>query len=209
MELYKRIKKRREELGLSQEELAHRMGYKSRSSINKIELGLNDIPQSKIVEFAKALDISPAALMGFDDTSKMYQDETFENYLNKIGIPCEYVSLINPILSERPHHEKYYSITLFGKEYHLPIEKYNSMNINVISLVIEYATSGEPYYIDEFLKKFFSLSDIGKKRILDNINDLAQIYISDNTIVNAAHEIANASDEDNQFDENIMDDDNF
>ena len=39
MELYKRIRKRREELGMSQEELAKKMGYKSRSSINKIEMG--------------------------------------------------------------------------------------------------------------------------------------------------------------------------
>ena len=49
------IKKRREELGLSQEELAAKLGYKSRSSINKIELGLSDIPFSKITLFAKAL----------------------------------------------------------------------------------------------------------------------------------------------------------
>ena len=37
MELYKRIKARREKLGMSQEELATKLGYKSRSTINKIE----------------------------------------------------------------------------------------------------------------------------------------------------------------------------
>lgn len=68
MELYKRIKRRREELGLTQEELATKMGYKSRSSINKIEMGENDIPQSKIVQFAAALDATPAYLMGWDDS---------------------------------------------------------------------------------------------------------------------------------------------
>ena len=36
-EVYKRIRQRREELGLSQDELAKKLGYKSRSSINKIE----------------------------------------------------------------------------------------------------------------------------------------------------------------------------
>ena len=41
MELYKRIKARREELGMSQEELATKLGYKSRSTINKIEMGKN------------------------------------------------------------------------------------------------------------------------------------------------------------------------
>ena len=68
MELYKRIKSRREELGLSQEDLAFRLGYKSRSSINKIELGLNDIPQSKIKQFAEALNTTPAYLMGWEDS---------------------------------------------------------------------------------------------------------------------------------------------
>ena len=41
---YERIRRRREELGLSQDELAKKLGYKSRSSINKIEKGENDIP---------------------------------------------------------------------------------------------------------------------------------------------------------------------
>ena len=67
MELYQRIRKRREELGLSQEELAQKMGYKSRSSINKIEMGENDIPQSKIVQFARALNTTQAYLKGWED----------------------------------------------------------------------------------------------------------------------------------------------
>lgn len=66
MELYERIKKRREELNMSQEDLANKMGYKSRSSINKIELGKCDIPQSKIAAFAKALDTTPGELMGLN-----------------------------------------------------------------------------------------------------------------------------------------------
>lgn len=61
-----RIKEKRELLGLSQQDLANKLGYKSRSSINKIELGVNDIPQSRIVAFAKALDTTPAYLMGWE-----------------------------------------------------------------------------------------------------------------------------------------------
>lgn len=57
----------RKSLGLTQEELAKRLGYKSKSTINKIELGINDIPQSKIVKFAEALGTTPAELMGWDD----------------------------------------------------------------------------------------------------------------------------------------------
>lgn len=69
MNLGHRIKKRREELNISQEALAKRLGYKSRSSINKIELGLNDVTQSRIVAIAKALDTTPAYLMGWEDES--------------------------------------------------------------------------------------------------------------------------------------------
>lgn len=69
-DLAKRIKARREELGLSQTELALKLGYKSRSSINKIEKGNNEIPLSKLQEFADVLEISPAKLMGWDKEVK-------------------------------------------------------------------------------------------------------------------------------------------
>ncbi len=65
-----RIKECREKLGLTQDELAQITGYKSRSSINKIEKGGNDLPQSKIVAFAKALKTTPAYLMGWEDEKK-------------------------------------------------------------------------------------------------------------------------------------------
>lgn len=68
LEIYKRIRARREELGISQEELAKRLGYKSRSSINKIEKGENDIPQSKIMAFAQALQTRPERLMGWEQS---------------------------------------------------------------------------------------------------------------------------------------------
>lgn len=66
------IRKRREELELTQEELATKLGYKSKSTINKIEMGVNDITQSKIIAFAKALKTTPSYLMGWEEpeTSK-------------------------------------------------------------------------------------------------------------------------------------------
>lgn len=67
MTLYDRIRTRREQLNMSQEELAKRLGYKSRSTIAKIESGENDITQSKIVAFAKALGVKPGYLMGWED----------------------------------------------------------------------------------------------------------------------------------------------
>ena len=64
LELYKNIKARREELGLSQSELAELTGYTSKTSISKIESGHIDLPQSKIAIFADALRTTPGALMG-------------------------------------------------------------------------------------------------------------------------------------------------
>lgn len=62
-----RIKKRREELGMSQDELAERMGYKSRSTIAKIEKGVNDVVHSNVLKFAKALNVSVSSLTGFNE----------------------------------------------------------------------------------------------------------------------------------------------
>ena len=69
----KQIQSRRKQLGWTQEELAHKMGYKSKSSINKIEMGINDIPQSKIVKFAKELNTTPADLMGWENSAEKVQ----------------------------------------------------------------------------------------------------------------------------------------
>lgn len=70
--IYDRIRERRMQLGLSQEDLAIKMGYKSRSTINKIESGAVDIARNKIEKFAEALNTTPACLMGWDDTPNEY-----------------------------------------------------------------------------------------------------------------------------------------
>lgn len=67
MDMYEKIKKLRLQLGLSQDELAEKVGYTHRSSIGKVESGLVDLPQSKIQAFATALHTTPQYLMGFED----------------------------------------------------------------------------------------------------------------------------------------------
>ena len=61
-----RIRQRREALGISQEELAARLGYRSKSSITKIEKGINDIPQNKLLDFAAALETTAGWLLGLE-----------------------------------------------------------------------------------------------------------------------------------------------
>lgn len=74
--LYKNIRQRRIQLGLSQDDLANALGYKSRSTIAKIEAGENDLTQSKIEAFAKVLKTTPATLMGIDTDTYYLNPET-------------------------------------------------------------------------------------------------------------------------------------
>ncbi|HBL83385.1 MAG TPA: hypothetical protein DDZ99_00525 [Clostridiales bacterium] len=60
------IKTLREERAMTQEQVAELMGYSHKSSINKIELGKSDLPQSKLVAFAKIFNVSPCELLGLD-----------------------------------------------------------------------------------------------------------------------------------------------
>lgn len=70
MKIADRIKARRLELGMTQDELAKKLGYKGKSSINKIEGGSQDLPQKKIELIAKALDTTPEYIMGWTEVQE-------------------------------------------------------------------------------------------------------------------------------------------
>lgn len=63
MDMYDRIRNRRKELKMTQDELAKLTGYNDRSSIAKIEAKKADLSQSKIIAFAEALKVSTSYLM--------------------------------------------------------------------------------------------------------------------------------------------------
>lgn len=66
MNIYDRIKHLRLQRNLSQQELAELVGYKTASAINKIELGLRDINQTKVKKFAEALNTTTNYLINGD-----------------------------------------------------------------------------------------------------------------------------------------------
>jgi phage repressor protein C with HTH and peptisase S24 domain/DNA-binding XRE family transcriptional regulator len=68
MNIGDRVKLLREQKGMTQEELANQLGYKSKSSVTHIERG-RDIPRSMVVKLADILDTTPAYLMGWEDHS--------------------------------------------------------------------------------------------------------------------------------------------
>ena len=77
--MYDRIKKWRDNLGWSQEELAKKVGYADKTSIAKIEAGKVDLPQSKIVAFSRALSTTTSYLM---DGENDYQPVTIAAHLD-------------------------------------------------------------------------------------------------------------------------------
>ena len=87
LKLYENIKNRRLELGLTQTQLADKLGYADKSMIAKIEKGSIDLPQSKILAFANALNLSPGDLMGWEDSSSSASDQTDTLFIEKYGQP--------------------------------------------------------------------------------------------------------------------------
>lgn len=77
--IYDRIKKLRNNFGWSQDELAKKVGYAEKTSIAKVEAGKVDLPQSKIVAFAKALHTTTTYLLDGDEN---YQPTTIAPHLN-------------------------------------------------------------------------------------------------------------------------------
>ena len=77
-EIVARIKKRREELNLSYEDLSKRTGFGS-STLQRYETGaINRIPIDRFEELAKGLEIEPYKLMGWDEDYLLSQDRKNE-----------------------------------------------------------------------------------------------------------------------------------
>lgn len=85
LDLYLNIKNLRLKKGLTQTELAKRLGYADKSMIAKIENGKVDLPQSKIVAFAKVFDVSPQYLMGWENDESYDIDNIYK--IDKISLP--------------------------------------------------------------------------------------------------------------------------
>lgn len=67
MTIGQRIKARRQEMKLSQRELAARLGYNDHTTLTRIEAGKVDLPQSRIEKIAEVLGVSIGYLMGWDE----------------------------------------------------------------------------------------------------------------------------------------------
>lgn len=88
-QLGKRIKARREELGMSQEQLAEKIGYKGKSTISMIEAGTRGLRHSKVMPLAEALQTTTDYIMGWERLTLMEEISGELNDLSKEDL--EYV----------------------------------------------------------------------------------------------------------------------
>ena len=82
MNLADKVRQRRMELGWSQEELSTRMGYKSRTSINKIENG-RPVTQKIIYRLSEVLDVPIEYLMGWEEEASTEKPATEDGFSEK------------------------------------------------------------------------------------------------------------------------------
>lgn len=101
-DIYQRIKYLRELNNMTQQELADKLGYKSRSTINKIENGMRDISQSQILDFANVFNVSPTYLMGLSEENPQPQDDEETIVLaRKLGsLNQGQINLINQMIEQ-------------------------------------------------------------------------------------------------------------
>ena len=124
MTIGERIKLRREELQMTQEELAQKLGYKSRSSINKIELGGNELTQRKITDIAHALQTTPSYIMGWlDDVATEESEPKRKGIVIPVlghvaaGIPIEMIEDIidtEEIPEDMARHGEFFALKIKG-----------------------------------------------------------------------------------------------
>lgn len=120
-----RIRERRLDLNMTQEELAKALNYKSKSTINKIELGKNDIPLSKVVEFANALHTSVSYLMEWTDDPSPHDgeeridyDKAFSPYFAKLITSFPIIELVKSMDEEQEKRLMSYARFLLSEEHH-------------------------------------------------------------------------------------------
>lgn len=83
MTIGERIKARRIEMDMTQQELAEKIGYKGKTAISKIEANERDLRQSKIKPMADALNTTVEYIMGWEEQAPKldeFQERLLEVY---------------------------------------------------------------------------------------------------------------------------------
>ena len=95
MNIGQKIKQRRIELGMSQRDLAAKMGY-NHSTITRIETGKIDPPQSKVVKFAEVMNTSIAYLMDWEEVQK--NNDAITDIILRLRNDNEFLSVVESLM---------------------------------------------------------------------------------------------------------------
>lgn len=172
-EIGERIRELRIKKGLSQEELAKSVGYtsnNSRSTINKIEQGQNDIAQSKLKAYAIALDTTVSYLLGIDPMQD-YMKSANNNQVHR-----NKQTLTEEIMEEYGS-ETAQAVTLFLRLNHIGKKKAIE-TLEDMTSIEKYTTSEKVYSVKiaarngDFKETTISESELERIKNLPDVDEL-------------------------------------
>ncbi len=102
MDIGHRIRYRREQLNMTQDELAQKVGYTSRSSIAKVEANANGMVQSKLVLFAQALGTTPSYLMGWTEDGEEKKNDAITDIILRLRTDSVFLKVVKELKSLSP-----------------------------------------------------------------------------------------------------------
>lgn len=151
-----RIKNLRIQKGLSQDELALKMGYRTRSSINKIEKGLNIVPLKKLEKLAKILGTTTDYLINGNQSNNL----------------LDHFNAVSDYMDKYPYHLLYfpkeYKQELYNKLKELDTENYLSKDFSIYSTAEEFWTAINYFDLDIDDSKLIQIKPEDKEYYIDN-----------------------------------------
>lgn len=127
-----RIKQARLNVGLSQEKLAFKVGFASRSSVSKIEKGERDIPRLKLIEIAKALNVSISQLLDTLEVIPITSVDSHMHYFLNASISAGYPLTIDSVSKLPTVSIPDIFLGKYAKNKHILIMRVNGDSMNKI-----------------------------------------------------------------------------
>lgn len=127
-----RIKQARLKIGFSQEELASKVGFASRSSVSKIEKGDRDIPRLKLIEIAKALNISASQLLDTEEVIPTTNIDSHMHYFLDASISAGYPLTVDSVSNLPTVSIPDIFLGKYAKNKHILIMRVNEDSMNKI-----------------------------------------------------------------------------
>lgn len=140
-----RIKEKRLLAGMTQEELAFKVGYRNKSTITKIENGTNDISQGRVADFAAALNTSVSYLMGWDNSPNA------DSQQNNTPNVHTWVNNSNFDITKTASRSAIISIEKSEGDLHLLVDIYRNLPDETKKRLLSYATKLNELYQEESL----------------------------------------------------------